>query len=77
MVSTLPKYLHQYFWGDRLSELNLNDHRRYITQTILEKGDRQAASWLIKTTGKKNLKKSLSSLSLTPKSANFWRLYLS
>ncbi|MBU1500143.1 hypothetical protein KKE48_04730 [Patescibacteria group bacterium] len=77
MASTLPKYLHQYFWGDRLSELNLNDHRRYITQTILEKGDRQAASWLIKTTGKKNLKKSLSSLSLTPKSANFWQLYLS
>lgn len=77
MVSTLPKYLHQYFWGDRLGELNLNDHRRYITQTILEKGDRQAASWLLKITGKSALKEQLKTLSLTPRSANFWQLYLS
>ena len=77
MLVTLPKFLHRYFWGDRLEELNFKNHRRYITQTVLEKGDRQASAWLIKTVGRKNLKKSLVRLSLTPKSANFWRLYLS
>jgi len=77
MPATLPKFLHQYFWGDQLNQLNWQDHRRYITQTILEKGDRQAAAWLLKTAGNQSIKKQLSSLSLTPKSANFWRLYLS
>ena len=77
MPVTLPGFLHQYFWGDRLSELNLKDHRRYIIQTILEKGDRRAASWLIKKVGKKTLKNNLPVLSLSPKAFNFWRLYLS
>jgi len=77
MPATLPKFLHQYFWGDQLNQLNWQDHQRYITQTILEKGDRQAAAWLLKTAGNQSIKKQLSSLSLTPKSANFWRLYLS
>ena len=77
MPVALTKYLHQYFWGDRLNELNLKDHRRYINQTILEKGDRQAAAWLLKTNGKISLRRQLKFLSLTPKSANFWWLYLS
>lgn len=77
MPISIPGFLHQLFWGDRLSELNFQKHRQYIIKTVLEKGDRPAASWLIKTVGKKNLKKSLARLSLTPKSANFWRLYLS
>ena len=77
MPPILPEFLHQFFWGDRLDELNFNTHRQYILKTILEKGNRSAASWLIKTVGRKNLKQSLPKLFLTPKSANFWRLYLS
>lgn len=77
MALTLPKFLRQYFWGDRLSQLSWQKHRKYITKTVLEKGDRQAASWLLKTAGRQTLRRQLGSLALTPKSANFWRLYLS
>ena len=77
MPPILPEFLHQFFWGDRLDELNFNTHRQYILKTILEKGDRPASAWLLKPVGRKNLKQSLAKLSLSPKSANFWRLYLS
>ncbi len=77
MGLVLPKFLHQYFWGDRLNELSWKDHQKYIIQTVLEKGDRQAASWLLKTAGRQSLRHQLKTLSLSPKSANFWRLYLS
>lgn len=77
MKVSLPKFIHPYFWGDRLSELNFKAHRRYITQTILEKGDQQAVAWLLRIAGKTALKRTLPQLSLTPKSANFWQLYLS
>ncbi len=77
MQNSLPKFIHKYFWGDDLKQLNWQDHKKYIIQTILEKGDLQAASWLLHNTDKTDLQRQLTLLSLTPKSANFWRQYLS
>lgn len=77
MDSSLPKYIYKYFWGDDLNQLNWKDHQKYIIKTILEKGDRQAASWLLDTAGKTMVRQQLDSLSLSPKSAQFWKLYLS
>ena len=77
MIPSLPKYVTKYFWGDNLNELNWQNHQQYITQTILEKGDREAAEWLLQTTNKSALKQQLNSLKLNPKSANFWKIYLS
>jgi len=77
MQNSLPKYLHKYFWGDNLDELNWQDHQKYIVQTILEKGDKEAANWLLSTTGKSQLLMQLPELRLSPKSLNFWNLYLS
>lgn len=77
MVSSLPHFVTKYFWGDNLNQLNWQDHQKYITQTILEKGDRQATAWLLQTTDKISLKQQLDSLKLSPKSTNFWKIYLS
>jgi len=77
METFLPKNLHKYFWGDDLDELNWQDHQKYIVQTILEKGDKEAASWLLSKTGKSQLLEKLPELRLSPKSLNFWNLYLS
>ncbi|MFH1561071.1 MAG: hypothetical protein ABID04_00635 [Patescibacteria group bacterium] len=77
MKSSLPSFVSKYFWGDNLSELNWDDHSEYITQTLLEMGDQKAVDWLMKKTSKQQLYKQLPSIKLSPKSANFWKIYLS
>jgi len=72
----LPKFITKFFWGDNLSQLSWDKHHKYITKTLLEKGDRKAISWLFKKTGKQKLSQQLTSLKLDSKSANFWKIYL-
>ena len=66
----------KYFWGDDLSVLSWEKHREYIAQTILEKGDLKAIKWLLKKTNKAWLKKIVAAKKLSPKSKNFWKIYL-
>lgn len=75
--SNFPNYISKYFWGDNLADLSWNKHHDYIIKTILEEGDKEAVKWLLKRVSKKELKNTLSTLRLTPKSSNFWWLYLS
>ena len=77
MKPSLPKFTAKYFWGDDLLELSWSKHSKYITKTLLEKGDQKAVSWLLKKVGKNKLLGQLASLRLSSKSANFWTLYLS
>ena len=73
----LPDFVKKYFWGDNIDQLNLHDHRNYIIQTILDYGDEKASRWLLSIENKKTLFTLLPQLSLSPKSKNFWRIYLS
>lgn len=73
----IPQNVTKYFWGDNLSALSQQDHIAYIAQTILEKGDEQALKWLFSIQSKDQIRTLLPTLSLSPKSANFWRVYLS
>lgn len=77
MKSKFPHYISQLFWGDDLSQLDWTKHQAYITQTILEKGNSAAAKWLLKKSKPKLIKDQLSTLKLSHKSRNFWKLYLS
>ena len=75
-LPVLPKYVTQYFWGDNLDELSWQNHQRYITQTLLEKGDEKAIKWLFSKTSGEKIKIMLPQLKLSKKSANFWSIYL-
>jgi len=74
--NSLPKSIHKYFWGDDLQDLNWPQHQEYIIQTILEKGDQIATAWLFSKINKESLKNKLPQLKLSPKSQNFWSIYL-
>lgn len=76
MKKSLPGFVKKYFWGDDLKDLNWVDHQDYITKTILEIGDSDAVAWLLSQVDRRALKKKLSKYKLSPKSDNFWRLYL-
>lgn len=72
----LPKFVTKLFWGDDTRSLSYPKHKKYISQTIMQKGNLKAANWLLKKQSKKEVKKSLNS-KMDKKSHNFWKLYLS
>ena len=77
MAVVLPPYVTKYFWGDDLSQLNWADHSKYITQTLLEKGDTPSIKWLFDLSKREQIKQLLPNLKLSPRSQNFWQIYLS
>lgn len=77
MSQALPNQIKRYFWGDDLDELSWQKHRKYIIQTLLDKGDELSLGWLFNRVSRTEVQKLLPSLKLTPKSTNFWQIYLS
>lgn len=77
MSYKLPNYVTKYFWGDDISKLSWTKHKKYIIQTLLDKGDIKSLRWLLKRVRKSELKSLLPELNLQPKSNNFWSIYLS
>ncbi len=74
-IQLAPELL-KYFWGDDLQQLSWKRNSTYITQTLLEKGDTDAVHWLFSKVERKKVLSLLPDLRLSPKSANFWLLYL-
>lgn len=77
MSFQMPDEARKYFWGDDLGDLNWQDHKNYITQTLLEKGDEKAIKWLFSKIDRGSLAKILPQIKLSEKSYNFWNIYLS
>ncbi len=77
MKINLPNSLKKYFWGDNLSDIKWPDHKKYITQTLLEKGNSGAVRWLFSHVDKVQIVQMLPELRLSQKSSNFWKVYLS
>jgi hypothetical protein len=77
MKINLPTSLKKYFWGDNLNDLKWPDHKKYIIQTLLEKGNGRAIRWLFNLTSKSQIIQLLPEFRLSKKSLNFWETYLS
>lgn len=76
-MSEMPTYVTKYFWGDDLTQLSWEKNSKYMTETILNRGNTEAIYWLLNRVKKSKLSNDLQNLKLNPKSANFWRIYLS
>jgi len=74
--SSYPSYITRYFWGDNLSELNFESHRKYMTETLLNIGDIKSIKWLLHLINRKSIKDLLPTLKMSKKSRNFWQNYL-
>lgn len=77
MSDNLPPEVVKYFWGDDLNELSWISHKKYISQTLLEKGDWKSIKWLCEKLSRKEILDKLAEYKLTDKSRNFWQIYLS
>lgn len=77
MTQTIPKSVQKFFWGDSLSDLSWPKNKKYITQTLLEKGNSLAVKWLFTIVSRDEVRQMIPTLRLSKKSSNFWSMYLS
>lgn len=47
LPTTLPKFLHRYFWDTDASKVNPANSRRYIIERLMNWGDFDVFRWLI------------------------------
>jgi len=71
----IPSYVDKYFLADNLDQLDCQIHQQYITEKILNLGDKQAINWLFRQYKKSEIKAMLPDLKLNLKSKKFWELY--
>jgi hypothetical protein len=77
MSQSIPTTVEKYFWGDDLTELSWQKHKKYIVQTLLDKGNVSSLRWLFTHITREEVKKMLPTMKLQKKSGNFWNIYLS
>lgn len=75
LTQQIPDYVAKYFWGDDLSQLDLQKNQKYIIETLLEKGDEKSLHWLLSHVDKHVITSYLPELKLSKKSENFWQYY--
>lgn len=71
----LPPAAAKYFWGDDVSQLQWPEHRKYISETLLDKGDVESISWLFERISGQELEQMMPDLRLSAKSRHFWKVY--
>lgn len=76
MSNVIPDSLSKFFWGDDLNELSWPEHKQYITQTLLDKGNHESLKWLFSKVTNSEVRSLLPKLKLSKKSSNFWHTYL-
>jgi|YelNatPaOPRAMG01_1025707.scaffolds.fasta_scaffold446560_1 hypothetical protein len=70
--------LKKYFWDTDFNKLDIEKNKKYILERILEIGDEKAVKWMLNNFSRGDLLKVVkTSRQLSPKSRNFWNLFLS
>ncbi len=73
----LPEAVKKYFWEVDVDGLDVDKNPEYIISRLLEYGDREATRWLFKKFSRALIAKTLrEGRAFSPRTANFWRLYL-
>jgi len=75
MDQKIPSQIIKFFWGDNSAKLSFRNNKKYIIQTLLEKGDINDIKWLFSQLNSLDIKSLLSSLKLSSKSAHFWKIF--
>lgn len=75
--TSLPKFLHRYFWDIDARKLNPQKRPQYVIQRLLEMGDQKAVRWVRKNFSKKQIMETVKKRrGFSTKTAEFWALFL-
>jgi len=76
MKKTIPESFKIYFWDVNIDEIDLEKHKRFVIERILNYGDHQALFWLKENYDETMIKEAVKkSRNLTRKTARFWQAY--
>ncbi len=72
-----PSFILPLLWDVNISELNLNAHKKFIIERVLEYGDLDSFNFILKTFDKNSIIDTLkTSKKISTKSGNFYALVL-
>lgn len=75
MKKRLPKFLEPYFWDVEFKDLDFQSYPEFVTERVLEYGNKRDLKWLISNVPQNFIKETIKrSVRLSRKSANFWSL---
>lgn len=73
----LPEYLRPYFWDVNFDLLNFKKSKTFILKRVLDRGDIRALGWMRRNYTNQEIEKLiLTTRDISPKTANFWALFL-
>lgn len=72
----IPDKFNKYFWDVDISSLNPSKNPLFVIQRLLDKGDKESVSWMLKSFDQEIIKKAFTTLrDFSPKIGKFWQLY--
>lgn len=75
--SMLPRKLWKFFWDVDPANMDLTKHAKYVINRLLDKGDLEAARWVLKTYPKETIIKTFKTRrDFSPWNGTFWSHYL-
>jgi hypothetical protein len=73
----LPEYLRSYFWDVNFDLLNFKKSKTFILKRVLDRGNTKALGWMRQNYTNQEIEKLLlTTRDISPKTANFWALFL-
>lgn len=73
----VPEFLRPYFGDVEFEDLDLKKSRTFILKRVLDRGNTKALGWIRQNYTNQEIKKLLlTTRDISPKTANFWALYL-
>ena len=75
-MKSVPKYVEKYLWDVKTKSIDIQKHSGFVIERVLEYGDTDSFSWLLKTYQKDKILEILKkSKRISPKTGNFYALY--
>lgn len=75
-MKSIPPHVEKYLWDVKVDSLDINSHSGFVIERVLEYGDTDAFSWILKTYKKEKILDVLKkSKRISPKTGNFFALY--
>ena len=72
-----PEFLRSYFWDVKFDLLDFRKSRTFILKRVLDRGNTKALSWIRQNYTNQEIKKLLlTTRDISPKTANFWAIFL-
>lgn len=69
----MPEFIKKYFWEYALECIDLNVHKSFVIERLLEKGDFRCIMWLLKNYNLADIASVLHSKNISTTTRNLWQ----